>query len=69
SAHIQTQEVEQALRVAITAVDLAAATRSERVLGRARQFRWIVPARAPHQILREFDEHMRAASAREGAME
>lgn len=69
SAHIQAREVEQALDVAITAVDLAAATRSERVLGRARQFRRIVPARAPHKLLSEFDEHMRAASARERAME
>ncbi|MGQ0778836.1 MAG: hypothetical protein ACT4NY_31245, partial [Pseudonocardiales bacterium] len=67
--HIQAQEVEQALHVAITAVDLAAAIRSERVLGRARQFRRIVPARAPHKLLREFDEHMRAASARERAIE
>lgn len=63
SAHVQAQEVEEGLRVAISAVDLAATTRSERVLGRARQFRRIVPARAPRQLLGEFDEHVRVASA------
>lgn len=63
SAHIQAREVEEGLRVAASAVDLAAMTRSERVLGRARQFRKMVPARAPHQLLSEFDEHVRTASA------
>jgi len=68
SAHIQAHEVEEGLCVAIAAVNLAAATRSERVLGRARQFRRIVPVRASHQLLGEFDEHLRAARAREETM-
>lgn len=64
SAHIQTQQMEEGLRVAAAAVDLAATTQSERVLGRARQFRRTV-ARAPQGLLREFDERLRAAGTRE----
>ncbi|MGH3697351.1 MAG: hypothetical protein ACRDRX_25765 [Pseudonocardiaceae bacterium] len=63
-AHVQTREVDQALQVATAAVDLAAHTRSERVISRARQFRRI-PAHAPHQALREFDERLRAANTRD----
>lgn len=62
SAHVQTQEVDQALQVATAAVDLAAQTQSERVLSRARQFRRTVPAQAPRGLLREFDERLRAAN-------
>lgn len=67
SAHVQTQEVDQALRVATAAVDLAAQTQSERVLSRARQFRRTVPAQAPHGLLCEFDERLRAANTHDRA--
>jgi hypothetical protein len=66
-AHVQAQEVEEGLRVATTAVDLAAITRSERVLSQARQFRRTIPASAPPGLLREFDEHLRAANTQEQA--
>ncbi len=69
SAHIQTQEMDEALRVAAAAVDLAAQTQSERVLSRARQFRRTIPVRAPHGLLRDFDERLRAANARGGTFE
>jgi hypothetical protein len=62
TAHGQTHEMDQALRVATAAVDLAAQTRSERVVSRARQFRRTVPAQAPHGLLRDFDERLRAAN-------
>lgn len=62
-AHIQAQEIEEGLRVATAAVDLAAATRSERVLSRARQFRRTILAPAPPGLLRDFDEHLRAANS------
>ncbi len=68
SVHVQTQEVGEALRVATAAVDLAAQTQSERVLSRARQFRRTVPAQAPHRLLRDFDERLRAANTRDGAL-
>ncbi|MBV9161421.1 MAG: hypothetical protein JO281_07710 [Pseudonocardiales bacterium] len=61
SAHLQTQEVDEALRVATAAVDLAAHTQSERVLSRARHFRRKVPAQAPHELLRDFDDRLRTA--------
>nr|ASV46840.1 hypothetical protein [uncultured bacterium] len=67
SAHVQTQEVDQALQVATTAVDLAAQTRSERVLSRARQFRRTVPAQAPRELLCEFDQRLRAANPQDRA--
>ncbi|MGH3897222.1 MAG: hypothetical protein ACRDTA_03030 [Pseudonocardiaceae bacterium] len=68
-AHVQTREVDQALQVAIAAVDLAAQTGSERVLSQARQFRRTVPAHAPHRALREFDERLRAANTRDRVFE
>jgi transcriptional regulator with XRE-family HTH domain len=68
-AHTQAQEVDQALRVATTAIDLAAQTPSERVLNRARQFRRTVPAQAPQRLLHDFDERLRAANARDKAFE
>ena len=67
-AHVQAQEVQEGLRVATTAVDLAATTRSERVLSQARQFRRTIPAPAPPGLLRDFDEHLRAANTREQVM-
>lgn len=63
SAHVDAQEVDEALRVAAAAVDLAATTGSERVLNWARQFRRTVPATAPPGPLRDLDERLRAASA------
>jgi transcriptional regulator with XRE-family HTH domain len=69
SAHVQTRELDQALRMATTAVDLAAQTQSERVLSRARQFRRTVPAHTPHRALREFDERLRTANTRDRAFE
>lgn len=65
SAHVQTQEPDEALRVATAAVDLAATTQSERVLSRARQFRRTLPAHTPHDRLREFDDRLRAANTRD----
>lgn len=65
SAHVQTHEVDEALRVARAAVDLAATTQSERVLSRARQFRRTLPAQSPHGLLRDFDERLRAANTRD----
>lgn len=67
-AHVQAQEVAEGLRVATNAVDLAATARSERALSRARQFRRTIPAPAPLGLLRDFDEHLRAANTRERAM-
>lgn len=64
-AHVQAQEVEEGLRMATAAVDLAATTRSERVLSQARQFRRTIPAPAPPGLLRDFDGHLRAANTRE----
>lgn len=61
-AHVQAQEVEEGLRVATTAIDLAATTRSERVLSRARQFRRTIPATTPPRPLGEFDERLRIAN-------
>lgn len=66
SAHIHSQEVEEGLRVATAAIDLAATTGSERVLSRARQFRRTIPAQVPGGLLRDFDEHLRAANTRSG---
>ncbi len=63
SAHVQAREVEEALRVAAVAVDLAATTQSERVLNRAREFRRTVPATAPQGSLRDLDERLRTLSA------
>ncbi|MGH3997644.1 MAG: hypothetical protein ACRDTJ_09305, partial [Pseudonocardiaceae bacterium] len=68
-AHVQTQQVDEALRVATIAVDLVSQTQSERVLSRARQFRRTVPAQAPHGLLRDFDERLRAANARDREFE
>jgi hypothetical protein len=65
SAHIHTQQVDQALRAATTAVDLAATTQSERVLSRVRQFRRSIPADSPRVLLRDFDDRVRAANTRE----
>ena len=65
SAHVQSHELDEALRVATAAVDLVEQTQSERVLSRARQFRRTVPAKAPHGVLRDFDECLRAANARD----
>ena len=65
SAHVQTQEVEEGLRVATVAIDLAATTQSERVLSRAQQFRRTIPATTPPGPLRDFDEHLRIANTRE----
>ncbi|MGH3851705.1 MAG: hypothetical protein ACRDRT_18770, partial [Pseudonocardiaceae bacterium] len=65
SAHGQTQEVEEGLRVATAAIDLAANTRSERVLNRARQFRRTIPAATTPGPLRDFDEHLRIANTRD----
>lgn len=64
-AHIQAQEIEEGLLVATTAVDLAATTRSERVLSQARQFRRTIPAPAPPGLLCDFDEHLRDATTPE----
>lgn len=64
SAHVQNQGIDEALRVATVAVDLAAQTQSERILSRARQFRRTIPVQAPHGLLRDFDERLRAANAR-----
>lgn len=69
SARVQSHEFEEALRVATAAVDLAEHTQSERVLSRARQFRRTVPAMAPHGVLRDFDERLRAANARDRTLE
>ncbi|HEY2765387.1 MAG TPA: hypothetical protein VGJ13_15460, partial [Pseudonocardiaceae bacterium] len=63
--HIHTQQVDQALRAATTAVDLAATTQSERVLSRVRQFRRSIPADSPRVLLRDFDDRVRAANTRE----
>lgn len=65
TAHVQTNEIDEALHVATAAVDLAATTQSERVLSRARQFRRTLPARSPHKKLREFDNQLRAANTRD----
>jgi transcriptional regulator with XRE-family HTH domain len=65
SAHVQSHELDEALRVATAAVDLVEQTQSERVLSRARQFRRTVPAKAPQGVLRDFDECLRAANARD----
>ncbi|MGH3775790.1 MAG: helix-turn-helix domain-containing protein [Pseudonocardiaceae bacterium] len=65
SAHVQTREVDEALRVATAAVDLAARTQSERVFSRARQFRRTVPAQAPPGLLRDFDDRLRTANTRD----
>ncbi|MGH3845908.1 MAG: hypothetical protein ACRDS0_31490 [Pseudonocardiaceae bacterium] len=62
TAHVQTHEVDEALRVATAAVDLAARTQSERVLSRARQFRRTVPVQAPAGLLRDFDNRLRTAN-------
>jgi transcriptional regulator with XRE-family HTH domain len=67
-AHVQAQEVEEGLRVATAAITLAASTRSERVLSRARQVRRTIPATAPPGSLRDFDEHLRIANTREQTM-
>ncbi|MGH3869402.1 MAG: hypothetical protein ACRDQ4_25515 [Pseudonocardiaceae bacterium] len=64
-AHVQAREVEEGLRVATAAIDLAASTRSERVLSGARQFRRTIPAPAPPGPLRDFDEYLRIANTRE----
>lgn len=64
SAHVQSHELDETLRVATAAVDLAEQTQSERVLSRARQFRRTIPAKTPHGALRDFDECLRAANAR-----
>lgn len=64
SVHVQVQEFDEGLRAAMAAVDLGTATRSERVLGRARQFRRTVPARSA-DLLREFDERLRVATTHE----
>ncbi len=69
SAHVQSHELDEALRVGIAAVDLGAHTRSERVLSGARQFRRTVPATAPRGVLREFDERLRAANSRDRTAE
>lgn len=68
SAHLHAQEVEEGLRVATAAVDLVATTGSERVLSRARQFRRTIPAQVPGELLRGFDEHLRAANTRSGTV-
>lgn len=68
SAHLQNRELDEALRVATGAVDLAEQTQSERVLSRARQFRRTVPAKTPHGVLCDFDECLRAANARDRGM-
>ncbi|MBV9140343.1 MAG: hypothetical protein JO115_05415, partial [Pseudonocardiales bacterium] len=62
-AHVQDQEVEEGLRVATIAIDLAATMRSERVLSRARQFRRTIPATVAPGTLRDFDERLRIANA------
>lgn len=67
TAYLQSHEVEEGLKTATAAVDLAVATRSERVLGRARQFRRAVPAGAPLEPLRQFDERLHAANTRDRA--
>ena len=64
-AHVQAQEVEEGLQVATAAIDLAATTRSERVLSRARQFRRTIPATTPPGPLRDFDEHLLITNTRE----
>ncbi|MGH3828952.1 MAG: helix-turn-helix domain-containing protein [Pseudonocardiaceae bacterium] len=64
-AHAQNQEVEEGLRVATVAIDLAATTRSERVLSRARQFRRAIPTATPPGPLRDFDEHLRIANTQD----
>jgi hypothetical protein len=69
SAHVQNHELDEALRVATTAVNLAKQTQSERVLSRARQFRRTVPAKTPHAALCDFDECLRAANAQDRAFE
>jgi hypothetical protein len=69
SAHVQSHELEEALRAATAAVDLVEHTQSERVLSRARQFRRMVPATAPHGVLGDFDECLRAANARDRTLE
>jgi transcriptional regulator with XRE-family HTH domain len=69
SAHVQNHELDEALRVATAAIDLAEQTQSERVLSRARQFRRMVPATAPQGVLRDFDECLRAANARDRTLE
>ncbi|MGH3826425.1 MAG: hypothetical protein ACRDQX_04515 [Pseudonocardiaceae bacterium] len=66
-AHVQAQEVEEGLRVATVAIDLAATTRSERVLSQARQFRRTIPAATPPGPLRDFDEHLRVVNTRDYA--
>jgi hypothetical protein len=68
-AHAQEHEVDQALRVATTAIDLVAQTPSERVLSRVRQFRRTVPVHAPRRLLHDFDERLRAANARDKAFQ
>ncbi|MGH3934292.1 MAG: hypothetical protein ACRDS1_04830 [Pseudonocardiaceae bacterium] len=65
STHVQAQQVDDALRVATAAVDLAARTQSERVLSRARHFRRTVPAQAPPGLLRDFDERLHTANTRD----
>lgn len=69
TARLQTQEVDEALRVASAAVDLAARTKSERVLSRARQFRRTVPVHAPPGLLRDFDDRLRTANTRDRTLE
>ncbi len=64
-AHVQDQEVEEGLRVATVAIDFAAATRSERVLSRARQFRRTIPTATTIGPLRNFDEHLRIVDTRD----
>jgi transcriptional regulator with XRE-family HTH domain len=69
SAHVQNHELDEALRVATAAIDLAKQTQSERVLSRARQFRRTIHAKTPHVALGDFDECLRAANARDRAFE
>lgn len=65
TAHVWTQELDEALRVATAAVDLAARTPSERVVSQARQFRRTVPGQAPPGLLRDFDDRLRTAHPRD----
>lgn len=60
-AHLQGSEIEEAFRVAIEAIELGRRVHSGRVLARARKFRQHFNGSHTAPIVREFDDHIRAA--------